>query len=66
MLYTKNVKDAFLLEVELKRIKLLYANILEQSEDRSILKDLRRRIKELSRRISILHQESFHSSEVSL
>lgn len=66
MLYLKEIKDIMLLEVELKKMKALYAHILRQSEDQSFLKDLRRRIKYISAQINVMQQQTFYANNSSM
>ena len=64
MLYLKEINDIVLLEVELKRLKLLYSDILKGSERQPLLNQLRNRIKHISRQINILEQKAAALPEV--
>jgi hypothetical protein len=54
----KPVGDPKVLLCELERMKVLYAHTLKQSHNSLFIKDLRIRIKLISRRISTLEQEN--------
>lgn len=52
MIYSNNTNDLHLLEAELKRLKELYAETLKKQNDVFNLRELRKRIKLLSARIT--------------
>ena len=58
MVYLKKVSDISLLEAELKRLKILYAELLKQPNTSVSLKEVRRMIKVLSGRINVLKMEN--------
>jgi hypothetical protein len=57
MFYLKKVDDVFLLEAELKKLKITYADLLKKPNASSSLKDVRRQIKVITGRINILNTE---------
>ncbi|MDB5250709.1 MAG: hypothetical protein JWQ40_5103 [Segetibacter sp.] len=58
MFYLKKVNDIFLLEAELKKLKILYAELLKKPAASSSLNEVRRMIKVLSARINVLKMEN--------